>query len=525
MIAYAKVTAGNAQRYEVLDSLARGGMAEVLLARQRGPSAFERYVVLKATLPHLKDDSEFVASFLAEARLAAQLSHPNIAQIFDIAHMGRAPCIVMEWLRGRDLRAILHRLASRDALMPLPVLVRILLGAASALGYAHRATGSKGEPLGIVHRDVSPHNIFVTRDGAVKLIDFGVAKSAYQKGRTEAGVIKGKLAYMSPEQARGTGVDARSDLWSLGVVAWECATGERLFRAGTPLETLIAVTEQPIRRPRELRPEVDEELDGIVMSMLERDLGRRPQDAYDVEARLSAWSRQRAVPSPTLLGEWLSGLFPPSEDKPVPEGRSTTSVELRSVQAVEEPTSSLSSDATIVDDPLAIGDTVREATSGPTRARRRWLALGGAVIAVATALTIVALPAEPDQTPESAGAPASGGETSEEPAAPVGREAARTATLRVVGVPEGGALFVDGVAAPGNELEITIGGTHRVLVRDADGRPVYERELTAERDLTIPLTIAPVKEGPTAVETKAGRRRSGGRAKRGVGMGIDWTYE
>ena len=524
MLAYTNVTPGTApQRYDVLDSLARGGMAEVLLARQRGTGAFERYVVLKATLPHLQDDSEFVASFLAEARLAAQLSHPNIAQIFDIAHMGRSPCIVMEWLRGRDLRAILHRLAGRDASMPLPVLVRILLGAAAALGYAHRATDTRGKPLGIVHRDVSPHNIFVTRDGGVKLIDFGVAKSAYQKGRTEVGVLKGKLAYMSPEQARGTTVDARSDLWSLGVVAWECATGERLFRARTPLETLLAVTEEPIRRPSTVRPEVDEEMDGIVMALLERDPSRRPADAHALEHALEAWARRRSVPSPPALGEWLTELFPPSEDKPVPEGRPTTSVELRSVEDTTDPTLLGHADATIVDDRIALDDMVRTAARG-ARARRRWLGAGVGMLAAAV-VAAVAVPSERASAPNVEAKPVRPVEARADPSSAPSRESPRAATLRVVGLPEGAALLVDGVRASGSEAQVAIGAAHRVVVRDVDGRPVYDREITTERDVTIPLTIAPF-EGEVPRSGPRETRRSGAGTMRGpVGMGIDWSYE
>ena len=283
------------QRYEVLETLARGGMAEVMLARQRVGNVFERFVVLKATLPHLLGDREFVASFLDEVRLAAQLQHPNIAQIYDVAHLDGRPCIVMEWLRGRDVGRIMHRLASRDALMELPIAVAVLRGAAAALSYAHRATDAHGEPLGIVHRDVSPHNVFVTREGAVKLIDFGVARSAGQVSETETGVLKGKVAYMAPEQLEGGAVDARSDLWSLGVVAWELLTGERLFRGASQLDTMQAVTSDVIRRPSELREGVDADLDTLVMALLARDPARRLADAHDLERRLESWGRRPLV--------------------------------------------------------------------------------------------------------------------------------------------------------------------------------------------------------------------------------------
>ena len=307
-------TSGGSQQYEVIDTLARGGMAEVFLGRQRVGDYFDRLVVMKATLPHLKEDDAFVQSFLDEARLAAQLQHPNIVQIFDVARLDGSPCIVMEWLRGRDLRHLLSRLGKEGRSIALDVGVAIVVGAASALAHAHEATDARGQRLGIVHRDVTPHNIFLTRDGVVKLIDFGIAKSAQQLATTQAGVIKGKIGYLSPEHLRGENIDARADLWSLGVVAWEVFTGRRLFRAASQMDAMDIVLERPIPSTRDYRPEVDEELDGIVASLLSRDRDQRAPSASHLLRQLTAWGRTHSIASAQELAAWLEEIVPASED-------------------------------------------------------------------------------------------------------------------------------------------------------------------------------------------------------------------
>ena len=309
-----RTSGGGAQQYEVIDTLARGGMAEVFLGRQRVGDYFDRLVVMKATLPHLKEDDAFVRSFLDEARLAAQLQHPNIVQIFDVARLDGSPCIVMEWLRGRDLRHLLSRLSKQQQSVALDVAVAILIGAASALSHAHEATDARGQRLGIVHRDVTPHNIFLTRDGVVKLIDFGIAKSAQQLATTQAGVIKGKIGYLSPEHLRGEPIDARADLWSLGVVAWELFTGRRLFRAPSQMDAMDIVLERAIPSTRDYRPEVDEELDGIILSLLQRDIDLRTPNASHLLRQLNAWGRTHGVASAQELAAWLEEIVPSAED-------------------------------------------------------------------------------------------------------------------------------------------------------------------------------------------------------------------
>ncbi len=300
--------------YEVLRTLARGGMGEVILAREQAGDLYERLVVLKTVLPHLAEDDAFVRAFLDEARIACQLQHPNIVLIFDVASLEGAPCIVMEWLRGRDLARIHRSLSSAGRPMPTEVAASIVLGAASALEHAHRATDFRGNPLEVVHRDVSPQNIVLTYAGAVKLIDFGIALSLHRSSKTATGVLKGKIGYMAPEQLSGHGADARSDLWALGVVAWECLTGRRLFASRREPDAAAKVLEGQIPPPSLARPEVDAELDAIVLGLLERDPASRIQTGGELVRRLTEWSRSHPLPAQPELAAWLAELLPEGDE-------------------------------------------------------------------------------------------------------------------------------------------------------------------------------------------------------------------
>ena len=207
-------------KYEIVRKLATGGMAEIYLARIRGTAGFEKLVVLKRILPNVAEDPTFVHMFLDEARLAATLQHPNIADVYDVGDADGVYFFTMEYVHGQDVRAI--KIASRKSGEPVPVAIAlaIVYGIASALDYAHTRKGPDGLPLGLVHRDVSTSNILVSYDGAVKLVDFGIARAAGAQHKTLTGTLKGKIPYMSPEQCKGLPLDARSDLFSLGVVLY-----------------------------------------------------------------------------------------------------------------------------------------------------------------------------------------------------------------------------------------------------------------------------------------------------------------
>src|SRR5438552_5671450 len=218
-------------KYKLLRLIASGGMAEVYLARQAGAAGFEKLVCLKRILPHLARDRQFVEMFLNEARLAARLDHPNIVSIYDLGEANGNYFIAMEFIDGPSLRAVHKLSAERNELLPIPEICKIISMAAGGLQYAHDLADDKGEPLHLVHRDISPDNLLVHRNGSAKVVDFGIAKAANSSSQTRTGTLKGKVAYMPPEQLRGEQLDRRTDVFALGVVLYELLTGKRPWDA------------------------------------------------------------------------------------------------------------------------------------------------------------------------------------------------------------------------------------------------------------------------------------------------------
>ncbi len=250
--------------YYLVKKLAEGGMAEIFLAKQVGVEGFEKNVVIKRMLPHLSGVSDFVSMFLDEARLAASLTHPNIVQISDLGLADGCYFICMEYLAGEDFATVLRTAKRRGEHAPLNIVLRVLAEAAVGLHFAHDAVDPKGEPMQLVHRDISPSNIFVTYGGQVKVLDFGIAKAESRITSTGAGVVKGKYQYMSPEQARGDTIDRRSDVFSLGVTLYEALTGVRPFARDTDLAVLKAVLGSEHQPVRLLRPDLPLEVEQIV---------------------------------------------------------------------------------------------------------------------------------------------------------------------------------------------------------------------------------------------------------------------
>src|SRR5882672_5857116 len=240
-------------KYEILALLALGGTAEIYLARIGGTAGFEKYVVVKCLHDHLADDTEFVKMFLDEARLAAQLDHSNVVQTFELGEHENRYYMVLEFLAGLSLAMVVRRAAERFAggRLPVPLILNIAAQACAGLHYAHERT-SNGKPLNIVHRDISPQNLVISFEGVVKVVDFGIARAEMRETKTKAGTIKGKFAYMSPEQCVATNVDRRTDVFALGVITHELLTGRRLFKRNSPYETYQAVIECEVKPPSEL---------------------------------------------------------------------------------------------------------------------------------------------------------------------------------------------------------------------------------------------------------------------------------
>ncbi|RMG16428.1 MAG: serine/threonine protein kinase, partial [Deltaproteobacteria bacterium] len=299
-------------KYELIAHLATGGMAEIWLARQRGMGGFEKLVVIKKILPHLAANREFLQMFADEGRLAAQLSHPNIVQIFDIGRVGTSYFLAMEFVHGENLRFIARRVREKGhASPPLPYVAKIVSQACEALHYAHTKTGVDGRPLGIVHRDISPSNLLLTYQGQVKVVDFGIAKAVDRYQETRAGVVKGNYGYMSPEQCSRREVDHRSDLFALGVVLWELTTGRRLYDHQSDLAMVRAICDQPPPAPSSVRPGVPKQLEKIILKALQKDPDARFQSGHEFHLALERFLHAQGSPVTSVhLARYMKALFP-----------------------------------------------------------------------------------------------------------------------------------------------------------------------------------------------------------------------
>jgi TonB family protein len=269
-------------QYVLLEKIATGGMAEVWKARMRGVEGFQKTVAIKKILPHLSDNQDFIEMFVDEAKLAAQLNHNNIIHIYDLGKIQSSYYIAMEYIDGYDLKTILKKGQDRDHPMTVELALFVASKIASALDYAHRKRDFEDKEMGLVHRDVSPQNVLVSQDGDIKLCDFGIAKAASKASHTQAGALKGKLQYMSPEQAWGRHIDRRSDIFALATVLFEMLTGRKLFTGDNELSILEQVREARVTRPSEINDEVTPEIDAIVLKALQKDPERRYQTAGEM---------------------------------------------------------------------------------------------------------------------------------------------------------------------------------------------------------------------------------------------------
>jgi hypothetical protein len=275
-------------KYRLTQKIGSGGMAEVFRATGEGPEGFERSFVVKRILPRLSEAPEFVGMFVDEAKISARLLHPNIVQVFEFAYQDGGYYIVMEPVDGVDMGFLLRKLERRGAVAPAAFVAEVGRQACRGLGFAHGLTSPDGRPYGIVHRDVTPPNIMVAWNGAVKILDFGIARAVRElrTHQTDAGTVKGKMSYIAPELLQGQPADARSDLFSLGVVLHELLSGRRLFVGENDLETLKLVGEMPVPRPSLRNPEVKPALDEVVLRALARDPAKRYQSADEMSQDL-----------------------------------------------------------------------------------------------------------------------------------------------------------------------------------------------------------------------------------------------
>jgi serine/threonine protein kinase len=276
-------------KYYLLERINVGGMAEVFKAKSFGVEGFERIVAVKRILPSIAEDQDFITMFIDEAKVAVQLTHANIAQIFDLGKVGDSYFIAMEYVHGRDVRAIFDRARKNSQPVPIPMACYTIMKVCEGLDYAHNKKDAAGRDLNLVHRDVSPQNILISYDGEIKVIDFGIAKAASRSAKTQAGILKGKFGYMSPEQVRGLPLDRRSDIFSIGIVLYELLTLERLFQGESDFSTLEKVRNVEIMPPSTYNPRIPDELEQIVLKALSKEVEDRYQTAMDLHDDLQSF--------------------------------------------------------------------------------------------------------------------------------------------------------------------------------------------------------------------------------------------
>ena len=276
-------------RYQLLERINVGGMAEVFKAKAFGVDGFSSIVAIKRILPNMADDEEFIAMFRDEAKISVQLAHANIVHVYEFAQLEKQYYIAMEYVAGKDLRQLLDRLRRREGSLPLAAVAYITTQICHALDFAHNKTDPTGRPLNVIHRDVSPQNVLLSYEGAVKITDFGIVKADNRGSRTQAGVLKGKFGYMSPEQVRGMEIDRRSDLFAIGILLYEMVTGQRLFIGESDFSTLERVRNAEVTPPTQHVPSLDPELEVIMLRALARERDDRYQTASELGDALQSF--------------------------------------------------------------------------------------------------------------------------------------------------------------------------------------------------------------------------------------------
>lgn len=322
-------------RYCLLERISVGGMAEVFRAKPLNTPDTDRYLALKRILPHLAEDEEFLRMFVDEAKLCVHLRHPNIVHIYELGRFQSSSYILMEFIPGQDLLALQKRLRKRRLIMSVAQACYIAMELAKGLDYAHKATDDYGRPLGIIHRDISPQNVIINYGGAVKLIDFGVAKAAIQSTKTQVGVLKGKFGYMSPEQIRGEGgIDHRSDIFAMGTVLWELLTNRRLFTGDNEFEVFQKVRDARVDLPSSKNPQVPPEVDRIVMKALTQHPEDRYAHANDMARDLGMFlTSVQPIYTQQMLSDWMASFF--EEELTAEQGKSSTFRHLRTADDVQ----------------------------------------------------------------------------------------------------------------------------------------------------------------------------------------------
>ena len=527
-------------KYRLIAELGHGGMAEVFLAVVRGPAGFNKLVVIKQIRPQLAEDPEFLGMFLDEARLAARLSHPNVVQTNEVGQEGERYFIAMEYLEGQPLNRVIHRLQKSGGL-PLAMHIKIVCDTLAGLHHAHELTDYDGTPLGVVHRDVTPHNIFITYDGLVKVVDFGIAKALNSSSETRTGVLKGKVAYMAPEQARGERVDRRADLFSVGVMLWEAATGKRMWKGVPDITILQRLLAGEIPTPRSINPDVPEKLEAIILKTLSHQRDDRYETASDLQLALEAYLEECERVHERDIGKLIASHF--GADRAKIKGIIDEQLRTRPAPTDSQPAllpvidqhthsgsgssgarpgslsdpSSASSKVEIIgagsNSASYTGPSALFASSAPTsggsagRSRRGLVAVGALAVGAVLAVAFWQM----TKSPSAGAAAAAGSATSavDKPAASVAAPAptAQDVEVSISASPPESKIYLDDKLLAGNPFKGKLAkdhGAHQLRI-EAPGYATRSDSLTLERDRSMEVVLvknaavdAPVKHGGAA---------------------------
>ncbi|HVY25781.1 MAG TPA: serine/threonine-protein kinase [Polyangiaceae bacterium] len=485
-------------KYRVLAELGRGGMANVYLAALRGKGAINKLVVLKALLPEIVSEPNSLAMFLDEARLAAQLNHGNVVQTYEVGTEGDRHVIVMEYLEGQSLAAVLRRAEKQGRTLPLALQLRVLIDVLEGLEYAHELKGYDGKPLQLVHRDISPQNVFITYDGRTKLLDFGIAKAATSTTHTATGVVKGKIAYMSPEQLSGEELDRRADVYAVGCMLWAAAAGQKLWKDTPDTKILRRVLEGDVPSPRSVNPNCDDELTRIVMKALATLRIDRYATARELQHELEHYcERIQAQSRARELASFVSELFADSRL----ELKTHIEQELALLSEFPGPTKSDATRALALPSSEAqtqksstqtiSASTVNGSDGTPARKKTPWL-VGVGVLGLALSAYALATRSPGDVT-----APPSAARSAPPPAAEL---ATKTSSVKIElrASPSDARLYLDGEPLAGNPALRVLPGDGKVhqLRAELAGYQTASAEFAAERDDAVELRLDALKAAP-----------------------------
>jgi serine/threonine protein kinase len=488
-------------KYKLLAELGRGGMANVYLAVARGPSGFNKLVVLKCLRSDLADDKDLLTMFLEEARVAARLNHPHVVQTYEVGDYAGRPVIVMEYLEGQTLSNLVQR-ARAASRLPLALHLRVLVDALEGLHHAHELADFSGKRLDLVHRDVSPQNVFVTFDGQVKVLDFGIAKVVNSQAQTSTGILKGKIHYMAPEQMLCTPVDRRADLYAAGVMTWEAATGKRMWKDFTDLQVMNKVTNDGAPSPREVDPTVSPALEGIIMKALARNPDDRYATALEFAGAIESFMEQTGTGASNRgLAKLMRELFEDARK----ETRAIIEAQLLEVGSTDHSQPMIPPNLVRISmrpeesPPLGTGgNTIQTATADKAYPQKRRFAvpMAGAIVVASMAIGLVlwsraaSRPAvTPASTINSATQVATIAPTSATSAAP-----APSVTLSLSTTPKRATLYLDGHALANNPHSAVVpmdSAVHAVRA-EAPGYLPKTVMVTPDHDTDVVVALEPV---------------------------------